>query len=239
MGYTKKKYENHVEKACFTEIKMDREGVIKAIDETKLIAILRKIPSEKIERVAAALYAGGVRVCEAAFSANLPYDAETVENIKLLKEKFGGKMAVGAGTVLTCEQVEQAARAGAEFIVSPDVNVEVIKKTVACKMASVPGAFTPTEAMTAHRAGADFIKVFPSGGVTPEYLAAMTTPLSHLKFLAVGGVTENNAVEFIRAGAVGIGVSTGLVPKEAVACDDYALIEKRAAEYVALMAKTR
>lgn len=218
---------------------MNREGVIKAIYETKLIAILRKIPSGKIERVAAALYAGGIRVCEATFTAGLPYDAETVENIKLLKEKFGEKMAVGAGTVLTSEQVKQAAAVGADFIVSPDVNVDVIEKTVANKMVSIPGAFTPTEAMTAHRAGADFIKVFPNGGITPEYLAAMTTPLSHLKFLAVGGVTENNAVEFIRAGAVGLGISSGLVPKQAIASDDYALIEKRAEEFVALMAKTR
>lgn len=215
---------------------MNRTSVLQIIEKEKLIVILRNIPEDFTEAAVDALYEGGVRAFEMAFSADgRQTDDEILGRIRTLKKNYGERMAIGVGTVLSPEQVEKAADAGAEFVVSPDVNVEVIEKSVQKGLVSAPGAFTPTEAMTAHRAGADYIKVFPNGGMSPEYLAAMSTPLSHLKFLAVGGVTEKNAVSFFEAGACGIGVSTGIISGSILGKRDFDEIRRRAANFVKLI----
>lgn len=211
---------------------------LNTILRSRLIVILRGVPLEKIERVGEALRRGGVKAAEVTFSADKSTsDEQTAEKIRLLNKNFGNEMVVGAGTVLSPEQVDIAAEAGAKLIVSPDVNTEVIKRTKRLGLVSVPGAFTATEAMTAHRAGADVIKLFPVGCVTPEYLSALAAPLSHLKFFAVGGVTEQNLPDYLNAGAVGTGISSGIVSKAAVANDDYAEIERKARAFVEILSK--
>ena len=198
-----------------------REQVIKAIEEGKVIAIVRGINEEQAVSVAQAVFKGGVKCIEVTFNQKNPETfCNTVNAIKAIKKNCP-EMCVGAGTVLTKEQVDLAKSAGAEYIVSPDTDEEVIKYTVKSGLVSLPGAYTPSEVKRAHFAGADFVKLFPctSGGVA--YLKAVKAPLSQVKYLAVGGVNENNAKDFIDAGAVGVGIGGNLVNKKWIDAGEY------------------
>ncbi len=125
-------------------------------------------------------------------------------------------MHIGAGTVLTAEQTELACDAGAEFIISPDVFGDVIKRTRELGMISIPGALTPSEVREAVRFGADFVKLFPITSLGSEYVKAIKAPLSNVKFLAVGGINEKNMGEYIMAGVSGFGIGSNIVSKELI-----------------------
>ena len=190
-----------------------REDVIKIIEEEKIISIIRGIAPDDAVKVAKALYDGGIKLVEVTFDQSKPDKfINTAIAIKAIKSAMGDKMCVGAGTVITKEQVDMAFNAGAEYIVSPDTDAKIIKRTVKKGMVSLPGAYTPSEAKKAHNAGADFVKVFPCSSAS--YIKAIKAPMSHVKFLAVGGVSVDNAQDFIKAGAVGIGVGGSLVNKD-------------------------
>lgn len=192
-----------------------RENVLKLIEETKIVTIIRGVDPESAVKVAEALYLGGVKLVEVTFDQKNPDSfSDTATAIKSIKEKLGDKMSVGAGTVITVEQLLIAKSAGAEFIVSPDTDEEIIKKTVELGLVSLPGAYTPTEAKKAHNAGADYVKLFPCSDDAISYLKAIKAPLSHIKFLAVGGIRPDNAKDFIEAGAYGVGMGGSLVNKE-------------------------
>lgn len=140
---------------------MNKE-IIEQIQREKIIVIVRGVESEKLIPLAQSIYAGGIHFLEITYSANGSVsDEETAQNIRMLTTHFKGRMHIGAGTVLTEKQVELTHQAGGEFIISPDTNPEVIKKTKSLGMISMPGALTPTEVQTAHRNGADFVKLFP------------------------------------------------------------------------------
>ena len=139
-------------------------------------------------------------------------------------------MTVGAGTVLTKEQVRLTAEAGGKFIISPDTNEAVIKESVRLGLVSIPGALTPTEAQSAHSYGADFVKLFPVSSLGPSYIRAITAPLSHVRFLAVGGVNERNVGDYIRAGAVGVGIGGSLT--SLLSENNYEAITEMARKYV-------
>ena len=141
-------------------------------------------------------------------------------------------MAFGAGTVTSLEMLELAKNAGAQFVVSPDTNEEVIKATVTSGMVSMPGALTPTEILNAHRYGADFVKVFPTSSLGASYIKAIRGPINHVRLLAVGGVNEKNIGEFIRAGVNGAGVGGNLVNKEWIARGEFDKITALAKEFV-------
>ena len=141
-------------------------------------------------------------------------------------------MIFGAGTVTSLEMVELAKNAGARFIVSPDTNEAVIRATAAAGMVSMPGALTPTEIVTAHACGADFVKLFPAATQGIAYLKAITAPLNHIRLLAVGGVTEKNAADFLAAGAVGLGVGGNLVNKSWIASGEFDKITACAKEFI-------
>lgn len=206
-----------------------REDVIRDIEENKIIVILRGFSEQELINTVAAMEKGGIKLVEVTFDqSGRVTDEETANNIRAIKQYFNGRIRVGAGTVLTEEQVELAARAGAEFIISPDCCEGVIKKTRALGMVSIPGVFTPTEAANAHRYGADFAKLFPNSEVKPSYLKALAVPLSHIKFLAVGGVTPENMTEYFAAGAKGVGVATAIADKKSISSGNYEDITKRA-----------
>ena len=176
-----------------------REQVIEAVSKEKIVVIVRGVDPEKLIPMTEAMYKGGIRLLEITYSANGKVsDEDTAENIRMLAEHFAGRMYIGAGTVLTEKQVELTARAGGKFIISPDTCPQVIEKTRALGLVSMPGALTPSEMQVAHRSGADFIKLFPNSEMKPSYLKAIAAPLSHLKFIAVGGVNENNLGEFFK-----------------------------------------
>ncbi|MBE6689510.1 MAG: bifunctional 4-hydroxy-2-oxoglutarate aldolase/2-dehydro-3-deoxy-phosphogluconate aldolase [Ruminococcaceae bacterium] len=189
-----------------------REEVIRKIEQYKVIAIMRGVATDKAVLAAKALYEGGVRLVEVTFNQKAPETfKDTMSAISAIKAEMGDKMTVGAGTVITVEQAEMAKSAGAEYIVSPDTDEEVIKRTIELDMVSLPGAYTATECKKAHNAGADFVKLFPCTDGADKYLKALRAPLSHIKFLAVGGVTPENAPDFMKAGAYGIGVGSAIV----------------------------
>ena len=199
-----------------------RDLVIKKILDEKIIAIVRGVDKESCIKVAQALYDGGIRLLEITFAQNKPETFfNTAEAIKELSSIFEGRMEIGAGTVLTPEQVDMAVDAGAKYIISPDVNPEVIKRTLERGAVSLPGALTPSEITLAHSLGADFVKVFPVSTLGPDYVKAVKAPLSHIRLLAVGGVNENNAVDFLKAGALGLGIGGNLVNAKHIASGEF------------------
>lgn len=214
-----------------------REEIIKAIERDKIIVIVRGVEKDKLIPLAEAMYDGGIRLLEVTYDASGKVTtSETAERIKMLSDHFRGRMLIGAGTVLTTEQVEATRKAGGAFIISPNTDADVIKKTVELGMVSMPGALTPTEAVNAHNAGADFVKLFPAGDLGPGYVKAIKAPLSHIRFTAVGGINDTNMADYIKAGASGFGVGTNIVDKKLLANDDYLGITELAKKYVAALA---
>lgn len=192
-----------------------REQIIHKIKEEKLIAIVRGIKPELCLQVAQALYDGGVRLMEITYNQKDPSGWPlTAEAIQAVAECFEGRMLVGAGTVTTVELVEMTYKHKGRYIVSPDTDIEVIKRTRELGMVSLPGAMTPSEIKAAHNAGADFVKIFPAGTLGAGYIKAVKAPLSHIPLLAVGGVSEKNAADFLAAGADGLGIGGNLAKKD-------------------------
>lgn len=208
-----------------------RTDVIKTIEREKIVAIIRGASPDQAVQTAKALWKGGIKLVEVTFDRSDPASfARTAEAIRRIKAETDGNMCVGAGTVMSVEQVRIAREAGAEYIVSPDTDSEVIRETVTSGMVSLSGAYTASEAKTAHNAGADFVKLFPCPSAA--YLKALRAPLSHIRFLAVGGVTADNAAEFIKAGATGIGVGSSLVDKEYIENGEWDKLTALAARFV-------
>ncbi len=209
------------------------QEIIKAIEQEKLIVIVRGVQKEKLIPLAEAMYKGGVRLLEVTYSANGKVsDEQTAENIKALAEHFKGKMYIGAGTVIKESQVELTYKAGGKFIISPDTYESVIKKTKELGLVSMPGALTPSEIQTAHRAGADFVKLFPITNLGTGYVKAVKAPLSHIKFLAVGGIDENNMKDYLKVGISGFGVGSNITDKKMIENNDWAGITALAEKYV-------
>ena len=209
-------------------------SVLQEMVEAKIISIIRGVPSSSIVPAVEALARGGVRFVEVTYR---PGDeaacADTLQSIALLKEKFYPSLHIGAGTVLTVKQVEDAAAAGAEFMISPNTNVDVIRRTKELGLLSLPGAYTPTEAELAWESGADIVKIFPASGLGPAYFKAVKSSLSQLRLSAVGGVSEQNIHEFLAAGVESFGIGNNLVSAERVARGAWQEIEAAAAFYTA------
>lgn len=200
--------------------------------KSKIIAIVRGLAPEHMLKLAGALYDGGIDLMEVTFAQASPQTwRATAEAIHAVSDSFRGKMLIGAGTVLTEEQLMLAKNAGAEYIVTPNTNAALIGKVKENGMLSFPGAFTPSEIVEAYEAGADAVKVFPAGNVGPAYIKAIKAPLSHIPLLAVGGVNEKNAADFLRAGCCGIGVGGNLVNKNWIEAGEWERIIALAKEY--------
>lgn len=207
--------------------------IMERVRAGRLIAIVRGLDGRHIPGLAGALLAGGISMLEIAFDQTRPETwNETGEAIKCVSREFGGRILVGAGTVMTAKQLEVACDAGAGYIISPDVNTEIIRETKRLGLVSFPGAFTPTECVTAYNAGADAVKLFPAGRLGADYIKAIRAPLSHIPMLAVGGVSQKNAADFIKAGCIGLGVGGMLVNREWAANGEYDKITALAREYV-------
>lgn len=213
-----------------------RNEIIQKIDEKKVIAIVRGIFGEECLNLAKALHKGGVDLMEVTFDQKSHEERlRTVSTIRLLVEKLGDEMCIGAGTVTTVEMVNMAKEAGAQFIVSPDTKEAVIRATVEADMVSIPGALTPTEITQAHDYGADFIKVFPVSNMGVSYIMNITAPLSHVKMLAVGGVDGSNVKDYLAAGAVGAGVAGCLFKKDWVKAGEWDRITEASKIFTALV----
>ena len=212
------------------------QSILEKIIEGRIIAIVRGIPSTKILGLASALERGGVSCIEVTFDQTSEKKAQdTLASIRAIREALGDRMCVGAGTVMTVEQVRQAAEAGAEYMISPNVDEAVIGETKRLGKVSIPGAMTPTEAAFAHKCGADIVKLFPAGLLGAAYIKAVKAPLKHIPVTAVGNVTVENCAEFIRAGAVGVGVGGSLVSATLVDEGKFDEITATARAYVAAL----
>lgn len=210
-----------------------REDIIKRVLDKRLIAIVRGVYGEDCLHLAQALYDGGIELMEVTFDQSSPERfSQTSDTVRLLISQMGERMSFGAGTVTSLETLELAERAGAQFIVSPDVNENVIKRTVADGLVSMPGAMTPSEILTAYEYGADFIKLFPVSHLGSGYIKAIRGPINHVPLLAVGGVNEANIGEFIKAGCCGAGIGGNLVNKEWIAAGEFDKITRLAASFV-------
>ena len=214
-----------------------KDRVIDLVLQTKVVAIIRGLDSG-YEGLVQALYDGGIRAVEVTFNQKDPaLWCKTTDAIRQIKDLMGDKMTVGAGTVTSVELAELAYEAGAQFIVSPDTDPDVIRRTKELGMVSMPGALTPSEIKQAHKAGADFVKVFPVGNLGSSYIKAVRGPLNHIRLLAVGGVSEKNAADFIAAGCVGIGAGGNLVNKEWIAKGEFHKIQEVARQLCAAVGR--
>lgn len=186
------------------------------VRQTRIVAIVRKIPPAAVVSVAKALYAGGIRLME--ITCNTPDAARMIEEVC---RAVGDRMLIGAGTVITPDLAEEVRLAGARYMVAPDVNPEVIEYCTQRDIPIIPGAATATEVLGACRLGARMVKVFPADGLGVDYIRQLRGPLDDVDLVAVGGVTVENAVDFLRAGCVAVGLGGSLVGSEIVAKRDW------------------
>lgn len=208
------------------------EQTIKAIEKNKIIVILRGVEQKDLIPLCEAMYDGGIRLVECTYDAQGRIaDEEIAARIGMLAAHFAGRMHFGAGTVLREKQVALTASVGGEFIISPDTNPEIIAATKGAGLVSIPGAITPSEVSAAHRAGADFVKLFPIEFYGAKYVKTLSAPLSHVKMLSVGGVTPENITEHLAVGACGVGVGSGIADKKLIAAGDFAGITALAKKY--------
>lgn len=209
---------------------MSRHENLQQVLDSGIVAIIRASSSEQLVDVARALYDGGIHILEVTFTV-----PDVLKIISDVKKDLGDKVILGAGTVLDTESARAAILAGAEFIVSPIVNTDVIRMCNRYDKMVMPGAFTPTEIVTAWEAGADIVKVFPADVGGPSYLKAIHGPLPQIRLMPTGGVNLKTMEEFVKAGACAVGLGSSLVEKDAVANGDMDRIKRLANEYSVLM----
>lgn len=208
---------------------ISHDQAVGLLKQEKLVAILRRVPQDKLMRVVDALIAGGVRVLECTFDHDLPgYIEDNCGKITAVRRAYGDALLVGCGTAMSVQEAEAAIDAGAQLVISPHTDPAVIERTWALGAVSMPGALTPSEIVTAWRAGADLVKLFPAGELGLSYIKAVRAPLCHIPMTAVGGVQPETVGDFLAAGIAGFGVGSPLVPAAAVAADDYGDITARA-----------
>jgi 2-dehydro-3-deoxyphosphogluconate aldolase/(4S)-4-hydroxy-2-oxoglutarate aldolase len=214
---------------------MTRAEICRRIEEVGIVPVVRAPSAELAIRAAEALLAGGISIFE--ITMTVP-DAQNV--IRSLVARFKGSAVVGAGTVLFADDARSCIDAGAEFIVSPGLDLETIEAAHARDVPIMPGALTPTEVITAWKAGSDMVKIFPCSAVGgAKYLRALKGPLPQVKMLPTGGVSLSTVHEFIAAGAAALGIGTELVDIKALAAGQDAVLTERARVLVQAVAAAR
>ena len=212
---------------------MNADEIKRLVYEGRIIAIIRGFAPETCLRLAEAYAKGGIRLVEITFAQNAPETwKDTAAAIGAIRERFAGDVRVGAGTVLTEEQLTMCEQAGGEYMITPNVKTDLIRECVRRGLVAMPGALTPSEAVEAWEAGAGFVKIFPAGSLGPGYVKAIRAPLSHIPFLAVGGITPDNVADFMRTGCVGAGVGGNLSNKEWIAAGEWDKIAETARLFV-------
>jgi 2-dehydro-3-deoxyphosphogluconate aldolase/(4S)-4-hydroxy-2-oxoglutarate aldolase len=211
------------------------ETTAQILERVGLIPVLRARNAAQAHAVVQAMLAGGVTVVEVTMTV-----PGAIDLLKELKAEYGARLLLGSGTVTTADQAQATIDAGAEFVVSPSLHPAVIARTKANKKLSIPGALTPTEIITAWNEGADYVKVFPCSamGGSP-YLKSILAPFPHLKLIPTGGVTQQTAVDFLKAGAKALGVGADLVNLAAIDNGTPELITEAARAYLKIIAQFR
>ncbi len=213
---------------------MFKHDVVARILRTGVIAIVRLDSAESLQKVADAILEGGIDIIE--FTMTTPGALDILETATA---KFGDRVILGAGTVLDAESARAAVLAGARFVVSPNLNPRTVELCHRYGVVAVPGVLTPTEIVAAMEAGADLIKVFPAGSLGASFFRDLRGPLPQLRLVPTGGITPANAAEYIRAGAVAVGMGSALVSPDLVEKRDFAAISRRAADVLASIREAR
>lgn len=208
--------------------------LMNTIKECGIIAIMRAKTSDQLLEAAKAILAGGVNAIEVTMTTPGALDV-----IRQAAQTFGGEVIFGAGSVLDPETARAAILAGAQFVVCPTLNLKTIEMCHRYSIPVMPGAYTPTEVLTAWEAGATFVKVFPASVGGPAYIKAIKAPLPQVKLVAVGGVDLSNTADFIRAGCEMVGVGGELVNQKLLESGDFATLTQRARDFRAEVEKGR
>lgn len=211
-----------------------RHEVVRAIEQLGVVAIIRMKDAAKLRDVFDALAEGGVRAIEVTMTV-----PDAVSLIRKLAGSLPPHLLLGAGTVLDVETVRAVTDAGARFVVSPVFRPDVVAACHACGAAAAPGCFTPTEILNAHDMGADVVKVFPATALGPQFIKDIRAPLPQLKLMPTGGVSLDNAGEWIRAGAVAVGAGSALLDARAIEEGRLDVITANARKIVASVAAAR
>ncbi|HJT28933.1 MAG TPA: bifunctional 4-hydroxy-2-oxoglutarate aldolase/2-dehydro-3-deoxy-phosphogluconate aldolase [Pyrinomonadaceae bacterium] len=213
----------------------DKSKVIQKIRDTGVIPVVRATTADEAMRAIDAIREGGISVLE--ITMTVPGAVKVIEDVA---KRYGDDALVGAGTVLDPETASACVAAGAQFVVSPALNLETIARCRELDIAVMPGALTPTEVVQAWNAGADFVKVFPAGAVGgPSYLKSLKAPLPQIELVPTGGVSLKTAADFIRAGAAALGVGADLVDINAIREGQSALITERAKQFIEIVREAR
>lgn len=214
---------------------MTSDEVKAQLEAVGLLPVLRAKSIPEAHALVEAIYAGGVTVIEVTMTV-----PGAIDLLRDLKAKYGSKVLLGSGTVTTAAQAQATIEAGAEFVLSPSLHLDVIAKTKELGKVSIPGALTPTEVITAWKAGADYVKVFPCSAMGgASYLKSLLAPFPQLKLIPTGGVTVATAADFLKAGAMALGVGSDLVNATAIAEGKAWIVTDMARAYMDVIQETR
>jgi 2-dehydro-3-deoxyphosphogluconate aldolase / (4S)-4-hydroxy-2-oxoglutarate aldolase len=211
-----------------------KEQNLKTVADAGVVAVIRAQSKDQLLGITEALLAGGVPAIEVTMST-----PKAIAGIEQLADHFGDKAVVGVGTVIDAATARDAIAAGAQFVVSPVFDAEIVATARRYGKIVIPGAFTPTEILRAWSAGADVVKVFPSTGLGPQYFKDILAPLPQLRLTPTGGVDLKNAGDWIKAGAVFVGAGSSLVTKDALAKNNWSSITANAKAFVEAIAAAR
>lgn len=214
---------------------MDKSKILSSILEIGVVPVVRTSSAESAIKAIEAIHRGGIRSAE--ITMTVPGALKALEK---LSDQFGDKIVLGAGTVLDPETARSCMLAGAQFFVTPALNLKTIEMARRYSKPIMPGALTPTEVLTAWEAGADVVKVFPCGAMGgPKYIKALKAPLPQVEMIPTGGVNLETTGEFLKAGACAVAVGGELVDAKTIAEGNYQVFEERAKQYLAIVGKTR
>jgi 2-dehydro-3-deoxyphosphogluconate aldolase/(4S)-4-hydroxy-2-oxoglutarate aldolase len=220
--------------ALILRMSMTKLEQMRRIEACGIVAIIRANSANELIDAAAAIHAGGVSVIEVTMTT--PNALQVISDVS---SAYGDSILVGAGSVLDAETARAVMLAGAEFIVSPVTKADVIEICNRYSKVVIPGAFTPTEILTAWEAGADYVKVFPSSGVGASYIKDVKAPLPHIPLVPTGGINAENAAAFISAGATALGVGSSLVNNQLIETGQFESLTERARELSAEVQRAR
>jgi len=213
---------------------MTKSQIISRLLDPGIVAIIRADSSEQLIDAAGALLEGGVTSMEVTMTT--PNALQVISDVR---KTYGDKVLIGVGSVLDTETCRAAILAGAEFVVTPVTRPEVITLCNRYGKPIASGAYTPTEALTAHEAGADFIKIFPADQLGPTYIKNLLAPLPMLQVIPTGGVTVETAASFIKAGCVALAAGSSLISKDVLKAKDWKKLSATAAAFVAAIKEAR
>lgn len=192
---------------------MDIQQIVR---ENPILAIMRNVPMEKTIPYAKAIVDGGISFFEVAMNS-----PNACQQLSMLRKYFGDDVYIGAGTAITIERVDSAISAGAQFLLTPSTDIEILSYCHKGNIPLIPGVMTPSDVGLCYKYGYKILKLFPAGNLPDGYIKSLKAPLDGTDYIAIGGVTPDNIVHFLENGFIGVGLSNAILPKECVAKDDW------------------